>query len=150
MRTLDDGALSDTESRDFPAAAVQLAATLLGFAGTALIIMQAAVWLKHSHTSIAALILTACTPLIAALVFAAVPRRTPESDSVRHYSSRAPRLWITLGLPVVLTALAMVLIGVSGSFADYFGLALLVAANAGRNLRDWRRARWLKKAGGSG
>ncbi|MGH8313237.1 MAG: hypothetical protein ACRER9_08140, partial [Gammaproteobacteria bacterium] len=74
----------------------------------------------------------------------------PESDSVRHYSSRAPRLWITLGLPVVLTALAMVLIGVSGSFADYFGLALLVAANAGRNLRDWRRARWLKKAGGSG
>lgn len=143
-------ALSDTETWGFPAASVQLAATLLGFAGTALIIVQAVVWVKHSHASVASLVLTGCTPLIAALVFAVVPGRAPESDSVRHYSSRAPMLWITLGLPVMLTALAMILIGISGSFADYFGLALLVAANAGRNLRDWLRVRWPKKAGGSG
>lgn len=143
-------ALSDTESLGISAVIVQLAATLLGFAGTALVIVQAAVWVKHSHASVAALALTACTPLIAALVFAAVPRRAPEGDSVRRYSPRAFMLWITLGLPVVLTALAMVLIGISGSFADYFGLALLVAANAGRNLRDWLRARRLEKAGAPG
>lgn len=143
-------AAAHTESRGFSTAAVQLAATLLGFAGTALVIVQAGVWVKHSHASIAALALTACTPLIAALVFAAVPRRASESDNVRHYSPHAFMLWITLGLPVVLTALAMALIGISGSFADYFGLALLVAANTGRNLRDWLRARWLKKAGGPG
>lgn len=129
---------------------LQLAATTLGLVGTALVIVQAAVWVKHSHTSIAALILTACTPLIAALVFAAVPRRTPESDAARFYLPRAAMLWITLLLPVALTALAMILVGTSGSFADYFGLALLVAVNAGRNLRDWWRALWLRKAGYSG
>lgn len=143
-------AISDPESRGISTAAVQLIATLLGFAGTALVIVQAAVWVKHSHASVAALVLTACTPLIAALVFAAVPRRAPESDSVRHYSPRAFMLWITLGLPVVLTALAMVLIGISGSFADYFGLALVVAVNAGRNLRDWLRTLWLHKPGHPG
>lgn len=126
---------------------LQLAATLLGLAGTALVIVQAEVWVKHSHASIAALVLTACTPLIAALVFAAVPRRAPESDAVRNYSPRAAMLWLTLLLPIALTALAMILVGTSGSFADYFGLALLVAVNAGRNLRDWLRAVWLRKAG---
>ncbi|MBU6422370.1 MAG: hypothetical protein KGL98_09635 [Gammaproteobacteria bacterium] len=129
---------------------LQFAATTLGLAGTALVIVQAAVWVKHSHASVAALVLTACTPLIAALVFAAVPRRAPESDAVRYYSPRAAMLWITLLLPVALTALAMTLIGTSGSFADYFGLALLVAVNAGRNLRDGLRALWLRKAGYSG
>ena len=143
--------LPDNESRGIPVTAVQLAATLLGFAGTALVIVQAAVWVKQSHASVAALALTACTPLIAALVFAAVPSRTPESGgNVRHYSPRAFMLWITLSLPVALTALALVLIGISGSFADYFGLALLVAVNAGRNLRDWLHALWLDKPGHSG
>lgn len=126
---------------------LQFAATLLGLAGTALVIVQTAVWVKHSHASVAALILTACTPLIAALVFAAVPRRAPEGDAVRHYSPRAAMLWITLLLPVALTALAMILVGTSGSFADYFGLALLVAVNAGCNLRDWLHALWRSKAG---
>ena len=126
---------------------LQLAAAVLGLAGTALVIVQAAVWVKHSHASIAALILTACTPLIAALVFVAVPRHAPENDAVRYYSPRTAMLWITLLLPVALTALAMILVGTSGSFADYFGLALLVAVNAGRTLRDWWRALWLRKAG---
>lgn len=128
---------------------LQLIAVLLGFAGTALVIVQAAVWVKHSHASVAALVLTACTPLIAALVFAAVPRRAPETDAVRYYSATSVMLWITLLLPVVLTALAMILVGSSGSFADYFGLALLVAVNAGRNLRDWLHALWLRRSGAS-
>lgn len=128
---------------------LQFVATLLGLAGTVLVIVQAAVWVKHSHASIAALILTGCAPLIAALVFAAVPRRTPEGDAAKYYSPGSAMLWITLGLPVLLTALAMILIGTSGSFANYFGLALLVAVNAGRNLRDLVCALWVRAAGRS-
>lgn len=128
---------------------LHFAATLLGFVGTALVIVQAAVWVEHSHASIAALLLTACTPLISALVFAAVPRNAPESAVLRYYPLSAPMAWITLILPVMLTVLAMVLVGVSGSFADYFGLALLVAVNAGRNLRDWLRVLWLRHTGNS-
>ena len=56
-------------------------------------------------------------------------------------------VWITLALPVLLTALALVLIGLSGSFANFFGVALLVAANAGRNLRDLWRALRLRAGG---
>ena len=136
--------------RRISAGYLQFAATLLGLAGTALVIVQAAVWVKHSHAGVAALVLTACTPLISALVFAAVPRRAPQSDPLRYYSAAAPMVWITLVLPVLLTALAMILIGVTGSFADYFGLALLVAVNAGRNLRDWLRVLWMRHAGNSG
>ena len=136
--------------RRISAGYLQFAATLLGLGGTALVIVQAAVWVKHSHASVAALVLTACTPLIAALVFAAVPRRAPESDPLEYYSTAAPMVWITLILPVLLTALAMILIGVTGSFADYFGLALLVAVNAGRNLRDGLRVLWMRHAGNSG
>lgn len=122
---------------------LQLAAALLGLAGTALVIAQAVVWVPHSHASIAALILTGCAPLIAALVFAAVPRRASASTAA-GYPLSAPLVWITLGLPVLLTVLAMTLIGTSGSFADYFGLALLVAVNAGRNLRDLLHALWMR------
>lgn len=133
--------------RRISSASLHLTATLLGFAGTALVIVQAVVWIKHSHVSNAALVLTACTPLIAALVLAMVPRRVPEGDVRRYYSVMAAMVWITLLLPVLLTVLAMVLIGVSGSFADYFGLALLVAFNAGRNLRDWLRVMCLQHVG---
>ena len=142
--------ISPPGHRRISAGYLQFAATLLGLAGTTLVIMQAAVWLKHSHAGAAALVLTACTPLIAALVFAAVPRRTPEKDPLRYYPVAAPMVWITLVLPVLLTALAMILIGVTGSFADYFGLALLVAVNAGRNLRDWLRILWMRLSGNPG
>ncbi|MGH8278770.1 MAG: hypothetical protein ACRETQ_04280 [Gammaproteobacteria bacterium] len=118
---------------------LQLAATVLGLIGTALVIVQAGVWVAHSGASIAALIATACVPLIAAGAFAVVPRRADESTAL-HYPLSALFVWITLLLPVALTALALILVGVSGSFAHYFGLALLVAANAGRNLRDLVRA----------
>lgn len=127
---------------------LQSVATLLGLAGTVLVIVQSLFWVAHSHAGIAALILTGCTPLIAALVFAAVPRRATESTAI-GYRLSAPLVWITLILPVLLTVLTMLLIGISGSFADYFGLALLVAVNAGRNLRDLVRALWLSISGRS-
>lgn len=126
--------------------ALQSAATLLGFIGTALIIVQAVVWVPHSHASIAALILFACVPLIAAGAFAVMPRHSQESTALR-YPLRAPFVWITLALPVALTALALVLIGLSGSFANFFGVALLVAANTGRNLRDLLHALRLHSGG---
>lgn len=135
--------MDKTGAGGISALALQLAATLLGLIGTALVIVQASVWVPHSHASIAALIVTACVPLLAAGAFAVVPRRAEESNALR-YPLTAPFVWLTLALPVALTVLALILVGVSGSFAHYFGLALLVAANAGRNLRDLVRA-WQRR-----
>jgi len=114
---------------------LQLVATLLGLAGTALVIMQALFWIPSGHANLAVLILTAFAPLIAAIVFALVPRRF-EEDNAQGYPLRAAMVWITSGLPVLLTILVMVLIGTSRNFDNFAGLAMLLAANTGRNLRD--------------
>ncbi|MHB8405961.1 MAG: hypothetical protein ACYDCJ_11110 [Gammaproteobacteria bacterium] len=120
-------------------------ATLLGLMGTALVIVQALFWIPSRYANLAVLILTAFVPLIAAVVFALVPRRV-EEDNAQGYSVRAPMVWITLGLPVLLTVLVMALIGAGGNFDNFAGLALLLAANSGRNLRDWVRALLLRAA----
>ncbi|MGH8397899.1 MAG: hypothetical protein ACRETA_06610 [Gammaproteobacteria bacterium] len=122
---------------------LQLIATLLGLVGTTLVIIQALFWIPIGHANIAALILTAFVPLIAAIVFAIVPRRAAEEDA-RDYHLRAPMAWINLALPVLFTSLAMMLIGINGSFDNFVGFALLLAANTGRNLRDFVRVLLLR------
>ncbi|MGH8307785.1 MAG: hypothetical protein ACRER0_05865, partial [Gammaproteobacteria bacterium] len=98
------------------------------------------------HANLAALILTAFVPLVAAIVFTVVPHRATE-DNAGNYLLRAPMAWINLALPVLFTFLAMILIGISGSFDNFVGFALLLAANTGRNLRDFVRALLLRAAG---
>lgn len=122
---------------------LHLLSALLGLAGTALVIAQALFWIPRGHVHMGVLVFTACVPLIAAGVFAIVPRRAPEDDA-RNYPLRAPMVWVNLALPVLLTVLTMIVIGASGSFDNFFGLALLLAANAGRNLRDWARTLLLR------
>lgn len=118
--------------------ALQLASTLLGLAGTALVIVQAMFWIPRSHANVAVLILIACVPLIAAVAFTVVPRHAPESDALQ-YAWSAPMVWISLALPVALSILTLSLIGANGDFNSVAGLAVLLAANAGRNLRDMVR-----------
>ncbi len=118
---------------------LQLVATLLGLAGTALVIMQAWFWMPSGQANRAVLIFTACVPVIAASFFALAPRRV-EQHTAQNYRLLAPMVWIAIGLPSLLTILVMVLTGMSGSFNDFAGLALLLAANAGRNLRDFVRS----------
>ena len=115
-----------------------LAATLLGLAGTALAILQALFW-SPGHANHGVLILIACVPLLAAMVFAIAPRRTAEDDAP-DFALTEPRAFINLALPVTITLITLALVGMSGSFDDFAGFALLLAANAGRNLRDLGRA----------
>ncbi|MGA9852494.1 MAG: hypothetical protein WBR15_06125 [Gammaproteobacteria bacterium] len=128
------------------AVALQLLAALLGLIGTALVIAQGLFWMPAGHANQATLILTAFVPLIAAIVFAVAPRHAPEDDA-QNYPLRAPMVWINLALPVLLAILAVVLIGTSGSFDNFMGFAMLLAANAGRNLRDFVRVLLLRAAG---
>jgi hypothetical protein len=124
---------------------LQLVATLLGLAGTALVIVQAWFWIPASHANRAALILTASVPAIAAIFFALVPRRV-EQHTVQSRALSAPMAWITVGLPLLLTILLMVLIGMSGNFNNFAGIALLLAVNAGRNLSDLVRSLSLRNS----
>ncbi|MGH8283310.1 MAG: hypothetical protein ACRESE_05635 [Gammaproteobacteria bacterium] len=136
---------SDSDARRISAVTLQLVASLLGLIGTALVIAQAMFWIS-GRTNVAVLILTAFVPLIAAIVFAVVPRRATEANS-RDYPLRAPMAWVNLALPILLTLLAMILTGISGSFENFVGFALLLAANAGRNLRDFVRILLLRAPG---
>lgn len=117
-------------------ASLQLTATLLGLVGTALVIVQALFWIPSSHANRAVLIITAFVPAIAAIFFALAPRRV-EQHTAQSYALLAPMVWIAIGLPLLLTILVMALIGMSGNFNNFAGLALLLAANTGRNLRDF-------------
>lgn len=127
--------------RQVSAAALQLAATLLGLAGTALVILQARFWIAPGHANHSVLWLTAFVPLIAFIVFMVVPRRGSE-PSLPRYPLGAAAVWVNLGLPVVLTLLCLLLVGISGSFDSFAGFGLLVGVNAGRNLREWLRHGW--------
>ena len=122
---------------------LQLVATLLGLAGTALVIVQVLFWIPSGQANLAVLIFTAFVPVVAAIFFALVPRRV-EQRAAQSYALLAPMVWITVGLPLLLTILVMVLIGMSGNFNNFAGLALLLAANAGRNLRDFVRSLLLR------
>lgn len=122
---------------------MHLIALLLGLAGTALTLLQGRYWLAQAADS-RVLVLTACVPLIAAIAFAVAPRHTLED----HSPLRAWRSVYVLGnlaLPVALTLLTLLLVAASGRFEDFAGFAMLLAANAGRNLRDlihhWRHSR---------
>jgi hypothetical protein len=123
---------------------LQLIAVILGFAGTASVIVQAWLWIPSAHANRAVLILTACVPVIAAIVFTLVPRRIQDNRD-HGYALHAPMVWITIGLPLLITVLSMVLIGESGNFNNFAGLALTLAANAGRNAQDFVRALILRR-----
>lgn len=116
---------------------------LLGLAGTMLVLVQALFWIPKGHANHAVLILTACVPLIAAAVFALRPHRFEEEPVLTHHLL-APMTLITLGLPVLFTILAMMLIGIGGNFDNFAGLAMLLAANTGRNLHAWVRSLLLR------
>ncbi|HET7649588.1 MAG TPA: hypothetical protein VFL15_02670 [Gammaproteobacteria bacterium] len=113
---------------------VHLIALLLGLTGTALTLLQARYWLAQPADP-RVLTLVACVPLIAAIAFAVAPRHVQEDRS----PFRPIRSWVVSGnllAPLILTVLALLLAAFSGTFEHVAGFAVLVAANAGRNLRD--------------
>jgi hypothetical protein len=128
-----------TEGFRISTVVLQLVASLLGLTGTALAILQALFWIPTGRANPSVLILIAFVPLIAAVVFALVPRRFAQDDA-RVYQLLSPMVCITLGLPLLLTVLVLLLIGINGNFDNFTGFVLLLAANTGRNLRDLARS----------
>lgn len=125
---------------------LQLWATLSGLGGTAMVIMQALLWIPPGHANHAVLILTALVPAVAAVVFALAPRHAVQAGAKSH-PLRSPMVWVNLGLPLLLTLITMILVAADGSFDNFSGFALLLAANAGRNLRDFVQALLMSASG---
>lgn len=123
-----------TQATQIRIVTVQLVALSLGLVGTALTLLQGRYWLAQAADN-RVLILTACVPLIAAIAFAIAPRHAAEDDS-KFRPLRSWTVWGNLLAPVGLTALTLIAVAASGSFQDFAGFAMLLAANAGRNLRD--------------
>lgn len=114
---------------------LHLLAALLGLAGTAAVILQARYWIPPGQATGGVLWLTAWAPLIGFAVFWVVPQRARPEETAR-YPLVAPLAWVNLALPAVLSLFALLLVGVSGSYDSFAGFGLLVAVNAGRNLRE--------------
>jgi hypothetical protein len=123
-----------TQATQIRIVTVQLAAFSLGLVGTALTLLQGRYWLAQAADN-RVLILTACVPLIAAIAFAIAPRHAAEDDS-KFRPLRSWTVWGNLLAPVGLAALTLIAVAAIGRFQDFAGFAMLLAANAGRNLRD--------------
>jgi len=121
--------------RPLSSARLHAFAALLDVAGLAVLMLQALVWIPPAQADRHILVLVACAPLISLVVFALVPRRTTFGAD-RSSERRSIVVYGNLGFPVVFTLLTGLLVALNGSFDSFAGFALLVAADAGRNLRE--------------
>lgn len=109
-------------------------------AGLALVLLQAWFFTPAAEADRRVLLLTICTVPIALVVFFLVPRRAGllrETEVPR----RSLLVYATLGLPPLATVLTLVVVAAAHSFDSFAGFALLIAADAGRNLCEWLRHR---------
>lgn len=99
----------------------------------ALILAQALLLTPAAAADRRVLWLTLAVVPIALLLLAIMPRRVtfqPETEVPR----RSLMVYASLGLPLVAGLLTLVLVAMSHSFDSFAGFALLIAADAGRNL----------------
>jgi len=108
-------------------------AAALDLAGLALVCLEALFWVPAAAADRRVLLLTVAVVPVAILVFAVMPRRSgflPEREVPR----RSLMVYASLGVPVLVTLLTLLLVGVNRSFDSFAGFALLLAADGGRNL----------------
>lgn len=112
---------------------LHIMAAALDLVGLLLILMQALLWIPAAEADRRVLMLTAAVVPIALLVFAVMPRRSgflAETAVPR----RSLLVYASLGVPVSVTLLTLVLVAANDSFDSFAGFALLLAADGGRNL----------------
>src|SRR5579872_666275 len=97
-------------------------ALLLDAAGLAALLLQARYGLSGPPANRGVLLLTLCAPFISLLVLAVVPGRVTLKPEIQ-FPRRSLVVWVNLGLPVGLTLLTLLLVGVSGSFDSFAGFA---------------------------
>ena len=105
-----------------------------------LVLAEALLWVPVAQADRRVLVLVLCVVPIALVVFLLVPRRAGllrETEVPR----RSLMVYVTLGAPLLVGLLTLLLVGVNRSFDGFAGLALLLAADAGRNLCEWLRNR---------
>lgn len=115
-------------------------AALLDLGGLALVLLQAWFLVPSAEADHRVLILTLCVVPIACVVFFLVPRRAGLKAET-HVDQRSLMVYATLGVPVLVGLLTLLLVAASHSFDSFAGFAMLLAADAGRNLCEWLRNR---------
>jgi hypothetical protein len=108
-------------------------AAALDVAGLLLLFLQAIYRVPAAEADRRILLLTVAVVPVAFLVFAVMPRRVqflPENE----VPLRSFMVYASLGLPLLVTLLTLLLVAVNDSFDSFAGFALLLAADGGRNL----------------
>lgn len=111
-------------------------AAALDIAGLLLLFLQALYLVPAAEADRRILVLIVAVVPLAFLVFAVMPRHVqflPETE----VSRRSLLVYGTLGLPLLVTLLTLMLVGANDSFDSFAGFALLLAADGGRNLWEW-------------
>jgi hypothetical protein len=116
-------------------------AASLDLAGLALVLLQARFLIPAEQADRGVLLLTLCVVPVAWVVFLLVPRRAGLKAET-HVPRRSLLVYATLGTPLLATALTLLLVLASHSFDSFAGFALVIAADAGRNLCEWLRYRF--------
>lgn len=138
-------------SADSPAPGLSLArlhawAAALDLAALILLSLQALLWVPSEQADRRILVLALAVVPVAFLVFAVMPRRVlfkPETEM----PLRSLMVYASLGLPVAAGIITLALVAASGSFDSFAGFALLIAADAGRNLWEGLRQWSARKRG---
>jgi hypothetical protein len=112
----------------------------LDLAGLGLLMLQALYIIPAAQADRRILLLVLCVVPVASVLFLVVPRRAGLLRET-HVPRRSLMVVVTLGVPAAVGPLTLLLVGVSSSFDSFAGFALLLAADAGRNLCEWLRNR---------
>jgi NADH:ubiquinone oxidoreductase subunit 2 (subunit N) len=115
-------------------------ATTLDLVGLALVLLQAWFLVPPAEADHWVLLMSLCVVPIAMVVFFLVPRRAG-LQAETHTERRSLLVYATLGVPVLVSLLTLLLVWAAHSFDSFAGFALLIAADAGRNLCEWLRNR---------
>jgi threonine/homoserine efflux transporter RhtA len=115
-------------------------AALLDLAGLVLVMLQAWFLVPPAEADHRVLLLTLSVVPIALVVFFLVPRRAGLKAET-HAPRRSLLVYASLGLPPLATVLTLLLVAAAHSFDSFAGFALVIAADAGRNLCEWLRNR---------
>jgi hypothetical protein len=115
-------------------------AALLDLIGLASVLLQAWFFVPVAEADHRVLMLVACVVPVAGVVFLMAPRRASLTAET-HAERRSLLVYATLAVPVVVTLLTLLPVAVAKSFDSFAGFALLIAADAGRNLCEWLRTR---------
>jgi len=123
----------DTVARSISTLRLHALAALLDLAGLALLLLQALVLVPVAEADRRVLLLVVAVVPVSCLVFAVMPRRV-QFLAETELPSRSLMVYASFGVPVGVTLLTLGLVAASGSFDSFAGFALLLAADAGRNL----------------